>query len=167
MVIPGKRSATRNPGFSSNSGFRRLPRTRSGVRRNDGLSDFCKNLKSFKIFGLLPKPNDLYHKTMSVSGKMASKKAKNAFSCHSGEPRIESGAGAGIRAPFQIVINPPDSGFHRGDDFLRDHQERTTKKAKWAIICIFIFFPFSPLRHSPRSLSLLSPVFRRGFPIPS
>jgi len=47
VVIPDKRSATRNPGFSSDSGFRRLPRTRSGVRRNDGVSDFCKNPQYF------------------------------------------------------------------------------------------------------------------------
>jgi hypothetical protein len=40
---------------------------------------------------------------------------------HSGEPRIKSGAGAGIQL-FQAVLDP---GFRRGDaprDFLRDHQ---------------------------------------------
>jgi len=25
--------------------------------------------------------------------------------------------------PFQMVINSLDSGFHRSDDFLRDHQD--------------------------------------------
>ncbi len=30
-------------------------------------------------------------------------------------------AKAGIQS-FQIVINSLDSGFHRSDDFLRDHQ---------------------------------------------
>jgi len=31
-------------------------------------------------------------------------------------------AKAGIQS-FQIVINSLDSGFHRSDDFLRDHQK--------------------------------------------
>jgi hypothetical protein len=32
-------------------------------------------------------------------------------------------AKAGSRNPvFQILKNSPDSGFHRSDDFLRDHQ---------------------------------------------
>jgi hypothetical protein len=35
---------------SKNSGFRRLPRTRSGVRRNEGVSEFYKGLKK-KLFG--------------------------------------------------------------------------------------------------------------------
>jgi hypothetical protein len=47
------RSATRNPSRrrrdSSNSGFRPLPRTRSEVRRNDGVSDFCKSLLTSMI----------------------------------------------------------------------------------------------------------------------
>jgi len=36
IVIPGKRSATRNPGFKAILD--------SGFRRNDGVSDFCKKL---------------------------------------------------------------------------------------------------------------------------
>ena len=42
--------------FLSDSGFRRLPRTRSGVRRIDGVSDFCKSLeeKLIRFPSLLP-----------------------------------------------------------------------------------------------------------------
>ena len=36
-------------------------------------------------------------------------------------------AQAGIQS-FQIVINSLDSGFHRSDDFLRDHQILSLKK---------------------------------------
>jgi len=39
------------------------------------------------------------------------KSTKAPFPRHSGEPRIVSGAGAGIQL-FQRVIKPLDSGFH-------------------------------------------------------
>ena len=44
------------------------------------------------------------------------KKSENVLVRHSGEPRIESGAGAGIQY-FQRLINTLDSGFHWSDDF--------------------------------------------------
>jgi hypothetical protein len=52
---------------------------------------------------------------------------------HSGEPRIGSGGGAGIES-FQRLINILDSGFHRSDDFLRDHK----------LYCIVLLCPNLP-----------------------
>jgi hypothetical protein len=49
------------------------------------------------------------------------KKSEKTYFRHSGESRIESGAGAGIQL-FQILKNSLHSGFHRSDDFLREHQ---------------------------------------------
>jgi hypothetical protein len=49
---------------------------------------------------------------------MDSKKSKFGLFSHSGEPRIKSGAGAGIQE-IQLLLDP---GFRRGDDlggFLR------------------------------------------------
>ena len=49
------------------------------------------------------------------------KKSEKRNFRYSDEPRIGFGAGAGIHL-FQILKNPLDSGFHRSDDFLREHQ---------------------------------------------
>jgi hypothetical protein len=50
------------------------------------------------------------------------KKTNCLLSCHSGELRI--GSGARIQ-PFQMIKNSLDSGFHRSDDFLRNHHFST------------------------------------------
>ena len=49
------------------------------------------------------------------------KSQKTPFFVIPANPGLWSGAGAGIQF-FQLVTEFLDSGFHRSDDFLRNHQ---------------------------------------------
>ena len=87
------------------------------------------------------------------------KKSENVLFRHSGEPQIESGAGAGIQY-FRAVTNNLDSGFHRSDDFLRDPQKYGGKRMNQksplffslGILLAFVFFSPPANSQAPSSL---------------